>query len=102
MQLLPLPPAQVATPPSRLPETVLLFVVFLVGCVVIDRLLARRTGRHGHQGLAAQRAVIPLDPDTLQALQLQANILRDLQLIPRRINLFDGTYSLMTRQNWTY
>lgn len=54
------------------------------------------------RALAAQRAVIPLDPDSLRALQHQANILRDLQLIPRRINLFDGTYSLMTRQNWTY
>lgn len=54
------------------------------------------------RSLAAQRAVIPLDPDALHALQHQANTLRDLQLIPRRINLFDGTYSLMTRQNWTY
>jgi sulfonate transport system substrate-binding protein len=54
------------------------------------------------RSLAAQRAVVPLDPEALQALQHQANILRDLQLIPRRINLFDGTYSLMTRQNWTY
>ncbi len=54
------------------------------------------------RSLAAQRAVIPLDPDSLHALQHQANILRDLHLIPRRINLFDGTYSLMTRQNWSY
>jgi len=51
---------------------------------------------------AFERAVVPLDNQVLRALQSQAQILRDLGLIPRRINVFDGTYSLIARQNWTY
>jgi sulfonate transport system substrate-binding protein len=27
---------------------------------------------------------------------------KDLGLIPERVNVKDGTYSLQTKQNWTY
>lgn len=49
-----------------------------------------------------ERAIIPIDDPTLTALQHQAHIFRDLRLIPERINVKDGTYSLQTKQNWTY
>lgn len=49
-----------------------------------------------------ERAIIPIDDLTLTALQHQANTFRDLKLIPKRINVKDGTYSLQTKQNWTY
>jgi sulfonate transport system substrate-binding protein len=49
-----------------------------------------------------ERAIIPIDEQTLNALQNQANTLRDLRLIPERVNVHDGTYSLQTRQNWSY
>jgi sulfonate transport system substrate-binding protein len=48
------------------------------------------------------RAIIPIYDPTLTALQHQAHIFRDLRLIPERINVKDGTYSLQTKQNWTY
>ncbi|MGI0479790.1 ABC transporter substrate-binding protein [Geminocystis sp. CENA526] len=54
------------------------------------------------QQRSIERAIIPLDEPTLKALQHQANIFRDLKLIPERINVRDGTYSLITKQNWTY
>lgn len=47
-------------------------------------------------------AIIPIDEQTLNALQNQANTLLDLRLIPERVNVHDGTYSLPMRQNWTY
>ncbi|MCC5665543.1 sulfonate ABC transporter substrate-binding protein [Nostoc sp. CHAB 5784] len=50
----------------------------------------------------AERAIIPIDDQSLTALQHQANIFRDLNLIPERVNVKDGTYSLQTKQNWTY
>lgn len=49
-----------------------------------------------------ERAIIPIDDQTLTALQHQANTFRDLKLIPKRVNVKDGTYSLQTKQNWTY
>ncbi|GFE67528.1 aliphatic sulfonate ABC transporter substrate-binding protein [Chroococcus sp. FPU101] len=49
-----------------------------------------------------ERAIIPIDDLTLNALQQQANTFRDLRLIPKRVNVKDGTYSLQTKQNWTY
>jgi sulfonate transport system substrate-binding protein len=49
-----------------------------------------------------ERAIIPIDDQSLTALQHQANIFRDLQLIPKRVNVKDGTYSLQMKQNWTY
>lgn len=49
-----------------------------------------------------ERAIIPIDDLTLTALQHQANTFRDLKLIPKRVNVKDGTYSLQTKQNWTY
>jgi sulfonate transport system substrate-binding protein len=49
-----------------------------------------------------ERAIIPIDEQSLTALQHQANIFRDLKLIPKRVNVKDGTYSLQTKQNWTY
>ncbi len=51
---------------------------------------------------SAERAIIPIDDQSLTALQHQANMFRDLNLIPERVNVKDGTYSLQTRQNWTY
>ncbi|MGI8499671.1 MAG: ABC transporter substrate-binding protein [Hassallia sp.] len=51
---------------------------------------------------SAERAIIPIDDKSLNALQHQANIFRDLNLIPERVNVKDGTYSLQTKQNWTY
>lgn len=49
-----------------------------------------------------ERSILPLDEPTLKSLQNQANILSDLKLIPNRVNVGDGSYSLRTRQNWTY
>jgi sulfonate transport system substrate-binding protein len=54
------------------------------------------------QQRSIERAIIPIDDLTLTALQHQAHIFRDLRLIPERINVKDGTYSLQTKQNWTY
>jgi sulfonate transport system substrate-binding protein len=54
------------------------------------------------QQCSIERAIIPIDDPTLTALQHQAHIFRDLRLIPERINVKDGTYSLQTKQNWTY
>ncbi|MBR8837366.1 MAG: aliphatic sulfonate ABC transporter substrate-binding protein [Stigonema ocellatum SAG 48.90 = DSM 106950] len=51
---------------------------------------------------SAERAIIPIDDQSLTALQHQANTFRDLNLIPERVNVKDGTYSLQTKQNWTY
>ncbi|MEH1854513.1 MAG: aliphatic sulfonate ABC transporter substrate-binding protein [Nostoc sp.] len=51
---------------------------------------------------SGERAIIPIDDQSLNALQHQANIFRDLNLIPERVNVKDGTYSLQTKQNWTY
>lgn len=54
------------------------------------------------QQRSIERAIIPIDDQTLTALQHQANTFRDLKLIPKRVNVRDGTYSLQTKQNWTY
>ncbi|WP_445172305.1 aliphatic sulfonate ABC transporter substrate-binding protein [Microcoleus sp.] len=54
------------------------------------------------QQRSAERAIIPIDDQSLTALQHQANIFKDLDLIPERVNVKDGTYSLQTKQNWTY
>ena len=54
------------------------------------------------QQRSAERAIIPIDDQSLTALQHQANTFRDLNLIPERVNVKDGTYSLQTKQNWTY
>ncbi|MDV3002092.1 MAG: hypothetical protein N5P05_003698 [Chroococcopsis gigantea SAG 12.99] len=54
------------------------------------------------QQRASERAIIPIDDLSLAALQHQANIFRDMKLIPHRINVWDGTYSLQMKQNWTY
>lgn len=54
------------------------------------------------QQRSIERAIIPIDEPTLKALQHQANIFWDLKLIPERIKVRDGTYSLITKQNWTY
>lgn len=51
---------------------------------------------------SAERAIIPIDDQSLTALQHQANMFRDINLIPKRVNVKDGTYSLQTKQNWTY
>lgn len=51
---------------------------------------------------SGERAIIPIDDRSLDALQHQANIFKDLNLIPDRVNVKDGTYSLQTKQNWTY
>ena len=48
-----------------------------------------------------QRAILPLDEAALSSLQRQANVLRDLGLIRQRVNVRDGTTSVLMRQNWT-
>jgi sulfonate transport system substrate-binding protein len=54
------------------------------------------------RGLANERSLVPLDAMALRGLQQQADELRDLRLIPRRVRVADGTYSLIMRQNWTF
>ena len=54
------------------------------------------------QQRSSERAIIPIDDQSLTALQHQANMFKDLGLIPERVNVKDGTYSLQTKQNWTY
>ncbi|MBW4639415.1 MAG: aliphatic sulfonate ABC transporter substrate-binding protein [Gloeocapsa sp. UFS-A4-WI-NPMV-4B04] len=54
------------------------------------------------QQRSVERAIIPIDDQSLTALQHQANTFRDLNLIPKGVNVKDGTYSLQTKQNWTY
>lgn len=49
-----------------------------------------------------ERALLPLDEPTLATLQRQANLFHQLHLIPSRVNVRDGTYSLCMRQNWSY
>jgi sulfonate transport system substrate-binding protein len=51
--------------------------------------------------LSNERSLVPLDAHSLKGLQQQADTLRDLRLIPHRVNVTDGTYSLIMRQNWT-
>jgi sulfonate transport system substrate-binding protein len=53
------------------------------------------------RALATERSIVPLDAPALNGLQRQADTLRDLRLIPRRVKVPDGTYSLIMRQNWT-
>ncbi|MEH1997477.1 MAG: aliphatic sulfonate ABC transporter substrate-binding protein [Nostoc sp.] len=54
------------------------------------------------QQRSGERAIIPIDDQSLNALQQQANTFRDINLIPERVDVKDGTYSLQTKQNWTY
>jgi sulfonate transport system substrate-binding protein len=49
-----------------------------------------------------ERALLPLDEPTLATLQRQANLFHQLRLIPSRVNVRDGAYSLCMRQNWSY
>jgi sulfonate transport system substrate-binding protein len=51
--------------------------------------------------LTHERSIVPLDSPALEGLQHQADMLHDLHLISRRVNVSDGTYSLVMRQNWT-
>ncbi len=53
------------------------------------------------RALASERSIVPLDSLACNGLQRQADTLRDLRLIPRRVKVSDGTYSLILRQNWT-
>ncbi len=53
------------------------------------------------RALASERSIVPLDSLALNGLQRQADTLRDLRLIARRVKVTDGTYSLIMRQNWT-
>lgn len=54
------------------------------------------------KNLAEERSVVPLDSRALGGLQQQADLLKDLKLIPKRVRIYDGTYSLVMRQNWTF
>ena len=51
--------------------------------------------------LTYERSIVPLDSLALKGLQHQADMLHDLRLISRRVNVSDGTYTLVMRQNWT-
>lgn len=53
------------------------------------------------RSLSNERSIVPLDALALSGLQRQSDTLRDLRLIPRRVKVADGTYSLIMRQNWT-
>ncbi len=53
------------------------------------------------RSLSSERSLVPLDAPALSGLQQQADTLRDLRLIPQRVRVADGTYSLLMRQNWT-
>jgi len=53
------------------------------------------------RSLASERSIVPLDALALNGLQRQADMLRDIRLIARRVKVSDGTYSLIMRQNWT-
>ena len=53
------------------------------------------------QRRSLERAILPLDAPTLESLQGQVNILHSLHLIPQRVNVRDGAYSIELRQNWT-
>ncbi|MFM6899451.1 MAG: sulfonate ABC transporter substrate-binding protein, partial [Microcystis panniformis] len=44
----------------------------------------------------------PIYDRSLTALQQHAHIIRDLKIIPHRVNVRYGTYTLQTKQNWTY
>ena len=54
------------------------------------------------RNLSFERSVVPLDARSLAGLQQQADVLRQLRLIPKRVDVADGTYSLVMRQNWTF
>lgn len=49
-----------------------------------------------------ERALLPLDVPTLAMLQRQANLFYQLRLIPHRVHVRDGAYSLCMKQNWSY
>lgn len=51
--------------------------------------------------VASERSIVPLGQRALVGLQLQADTLHELGLIHKRVNVTDGTYSLILRQNWT-
>ncbi len=53
------------------------------------------------RSLANERSIVPLDSLACHGLQRQADTLRDLRVIPRRVKVVDGTYTLILRQNWT-
>jgi len=53
------------------------------------------------RNLSSERSLVPLDEPAMSGLQHQADTLRDLRLIPQRVRVADGTYSLLMRQNWT-
>lgn len=48
-----------------------------------------------------ERALLPLDDPTLTNLQHQAQLLHQRRWLPVKVNVWDGTYSLRMRQNWT-
>lgn len=54
------------------------------------------------RNLSFERSVVPLDDRSLAGLQQQADVLRQLKLIPKRVDVAEGTYSLVMRQNWTF
>ena len=49
-----------------------------------------------------ERSILPIDEPTLRSLPHQADLLHELGLMAARVAVRDGTYSLQTRQNWTY
>lgn len=53
------------------------------------------------RAMASERTVVPLDGRAISGLQQQAEVLRDLRLIPKRPRISDGTYTLLLHQNWT-
>jgi sulfonate transport system substrate-binding protein len=55
----------------------------------------------GLRQVASERSIVPMGRRALAGLQTQADELYQLDLIPRRVRISDGTYTLIMRQNWT-
>jgi sulfonate transport system substrate-binding protein len=68
--------------------------------------VARQEGASAHEierleERLLERALLPLDEPTLTNLQRQAQLLHQGHWLPHKPNVWDGTYSLRMRQNWT-
>jgi sulfonate transport system substrate-binding protein len=49
-----------------------------------------------------ERSLVPIDEPALLSLQQQANLFHQLGIIEERVNIRDTSYTLRTRQNWTF
>ncbi len=49
-----------------------------------------------------ERSLVPIDEPALISLQQQANLFHQLGIIEEKVNVRDSSYTLRTRQNWTF